>query len=636
MPTTLISPQSLTQTTASAADDHIVRVKNGTIVTARQSFFGRVLRFFPGGTRDANERRAETEEIRHALLTDLKQRFEGGKTIGQGIAETALCMVGLDPAQTPSNTPITVRQIREAHACAKVLSAQATRSAAGLAALTYSPAAPGFAELAHRLTGIDPKSLTQAQQNHYQYMLQRHVALEPAKYLESGAALQKLAITALKYVFRMRDADIEDAQSTMLKQRNRASAVLDDLASGAGMTSLVGNLDQLHDTCHERVSDAMLGDVEYGAFMTIDTLALERAAALLTPQQARAAYLEAMASAGAGRAMLAALDEQADELGAQSRKPGAGDPNRELQLEVGAKRARELHSTAHIVLKVLGERGGVEEVERQLREVSRAGPERTKAASTARTAVTRQLHQAVSKETAELRAQAALQKQPRVTGGQGVLIPMENEQLGETLETEDRLPATIGDRPVRVVNGAADQATQFFGEGFYQDMNRMHVILESDGNQTRIGTTSTPNPTEDEKHAAKLEGIERLVEFVGDEALAARVSRLINQKLFAPIARGLQDPEGPIHLADGTRGQIQAVRGTLRRSFTLSKTGDGEISVRVEQNYPARAMSTPPDSIRVLDGEQSHLRTSFDFSITRDAVRARSPVTYDFRLVEAE
>jgi hypothetical protein len=285
-------------------------------------------------------------------------------------------------------------------------------------------------------------------------------------------------------------------------------------------------------------------------------------------------------------------------------------------------------------LKVLGERGGVEDVERQLLEVSRKGAERTKAASTARKAVTRQLRQAVSKETAELRAQAALQP-PRVTGGKGVLIPMENEQLGKTLESEDRLPAMIGDRPVRAVNGAADQATQFFGNGFYQDMNRMHVILESNGNQARIGTTSTSDPTEGEKRAAKLAGIERLVEFVGDEALAARVSCLINQKLFAPMARGLEDPNGPIHLADGTRGQIQPVRGTLRRSFTLSKTGDGEITVHVEQDYAARAVTTPPDSIRELDGKQSYLRTSFDFSITRDAVRATSPVTYDFRLVEA-
>jgi hypothetical protein len=635
MPTTLISPQSLTQTTAGAADDHIVRVKNGTVVTARQSFFGRILRFFPGGTRNANARRAETEAIRDVLLTDLKQRFEGGKTIGQGIAETALRMVGLDPAETPSNTPITVRQIREAHACAKVLSAQAIRSAAGLAALTYSPAAPGFAELARRLTGIDPESLTPAQQSHYEYMLQRHVALDPAKYQENGAALQKLAITAFKYVSRMSNADIDAAQSTMLTQRDRASAVLDDLASGDGMTSLVENLDQLHDACHQGAKDAMLGDVEYGAFMTIDTLALERAAMRLTPQQARAAYLDAMASDGAGRAMLAALDEQADKLSAQSRISGADDSNGEPQLGVGAKRARELHSTAHIVLKVLGERGGVEDVERQLLEVSRQGAERTKAASTARTAVTRQLHQAVSKETVELRARAELEKQPRVAGGDGVLIPMQNEQLGKTLETEDPRRAMIGDRPVRVVNGAADQATQFFGNGFYQDMNRMHVILESNGAQTRIGTTSTPNPTEDEKRAAKLEGIERLVEFVGDEVLAARVSRLINQKLFAPVAEGLEAAEGPIHLADGTRGQILPVPGTARRSFTLSRTGDGEISVRVEQDYAARAVTTPPHSIRELDGEQSYLRTSFEFSITRDAVRARSPVTYDFRLVEA-
>ena len=45
---------------------------------------------------------------------------------------------------------------------------------------------------------------------------------------------------------------------------------------------------------------------------------------------------------------------------------------------------------------------------------------------------------------------------------------------------------------------------------------------------------------------------------------------------------------------------------------------------------------TTPDSTRELDGERSHLRMSYDFSITRDSVRVTSPVTYDFRLAEAQ
>jgi hypothetical protein len=101
------------------------------------------------------------------------------------------------------------------------------------------------------------------------------------------------------------------------------------------------------------------------------------------------------------------------------------------------------------------------------------------------------------------------------------------------------------------------------------------------------------------------------------------------------MSLGLEDPNGPVKLADGTHGQIQAVRGTLRRSISLSKTGEGEIRVHVAQTYAARAMTTP-DSIRELDGERSHVRMSFDFSITRDAVRATSPVVYDFRLTEAQ
>jgi hypothetical protein len=363
----------------------------------------------------------------------------------------------------------------------------------------------------------------------------------------------------------------------------------------------------------------MLGDTEYGAFMTIDSLALERAAAALTPQQARDAYFKAMGSDGAGRAVLAALDEKADELGRRSRE--SIDPNNEMPLELGAKRALELHSTAHIVLKTLGERGGVENVDRQLRDVSRRGAERTKAASGAIAVVGSRLDKAVAQRPAP------------ISEGKGTMIPAEDEQLRKTLQEEDRIRAFNGEQPVREVKGSAREATEFFGDGFYQDMNRMHVMLANDGTQTRIGMAASSDPTDGEKDAAKLQGLERLVEFVGDDALAARVTRLVGQKLFAPMSVGLEDPNGPIRLADGTHGQIQSVRGSLNRSVVLTKTGDGEIGVHVEQSYAARAMSTP-QSIRELDGERSHLRMSFDFSITRDSVRATSPVSYDFRLAE--
>ncbi|WP_129781743.1 hypothetical protein [Peristeroidobacter soli] len=638
---TAISSQPLTQATAGAAGSDIVQVKDGKIATARQSFFGRMLRFIPSGARATRERQAQSDLIAHALLVDLKQRFDGNTAGGEDIAETAMRMVGLSASgqlQDGRGASITVRQIRDAHAYAKMLSDQAKHSAAlsaaTLAATSYSPVAPGFDKFAREQAGIDPERLTQAQRGHYQYMLQRHVAIEPGKYVANGEALQKLATHALRYVSNMSDAQIETAQNDTLAQRDAAAAVLADLTSGAGMSSLVANLDRLHDASHVGIVDAMLGDTEYGAFMTLDSLALERAAAALTPQQAREAYFKAMANDGPGRAALAALDEKADELGQQSRQ--ATDVDSEMQLELGARRARELHSTAQLVLQALGKRGGVENVEQQVRDASGKGAERTKAASSARAVVGSRVDAAAAKELKELQLRATALNRSRVSEGEGILIPADDEQLRETLQKEDRIPARQGQQPLRSVTKSGDAATEFFGNGFYQDVNRMHVILQTEATQARIGTVapSDRTPTEEEKHAAKLEGLERLVEFVGDEALAARVTRLVSQKLFVPMSLALEDPNCPVQLPDGTHGQVLPVEANDQRTCTLSKTSDGEISVHVEQNYAARAVATP-DGVRELDAEHSHLRMSYDFSITRDDVRATSPVTYDFRFAEA-
>ncbi|HLA73561.1 MAG TPA: hypothetical protein VK624_18795 [Steroidobacteraceae bacterium] len=629
---TSISSQTLTHAIAGAGDNDVVRVRDGKIATARQSFFGRVLRLFPTSARETRERRVEAETITHSLLVELKQQFDSRAHGGEDIAEAALHMVGLGaPGETPAgrNTPITVRKIREAHACARLLSDRAKRSTATLAAISYAPAAPGFGKFARDLAGVEPERLTGTQRTHYQYMLQRHVAIEPGRYAENRADLQKLAVRALKYVSRMSDGQIEAAQNDTLAQRKAAAAVLDDLTRGSGVSSLAANLDRLHDASHLGIADAMLGDAEYGAFMTLDTLALERAAAMLTPQQAREAYFRGMASNGTGRAVLAALGEKADELGRRSRQ--STSPNSEMQLELGAKRALELQSTAHIVLKTLGERGGVENVEQQLRDSSRMGAERTKAASGAIAVVGSRLDRAVAQEL------IVAQKPPQVSAGEGILIPIDDEQLRTSLQEEDRVPATRGELPVREVKGSSGEAAEFFGNGFYQDMNRMHIMLAGDRTQTRIGMVAPSDlePTEAEKEAARLEGLERLVEFVGDETLAARVTRLIGQNLFAPMSLALEKPDGPVKLADGTHGQIQPVRGSQHRSISLAKTDAGEIHVHVAQSYPARAMTTP-DSIRELDGKRSYVRMSFDFSITRDTARATSPVTYDFRLAEAQ
>jgi hypothetical protein len=635
---TSISSHTLTQAIAGAGDSDVVRVRAGKIATARQTFFGRVLRLIPTSARETRERQAETETIAHSLLIELKQQFDSRTPGGEDIAEAAMHMAGLGaPGEISAgrSAPITVRRIREAHACARLLSDRAKRSAATLAAISYSPAAPGFGKFARDQAGVDPERLTETQRTHYQYMLQRHVVIEPERYVENRADLQKLAIRALKYVSSMSDGQIEAAQNDTLTQRKAAAAVLDDLTCGAGVSSLAANLDRLHDASQLGIADAMLGDAEYGAFMTLDSLALERAAAMLTPQQARDAYFKAMASGGAGRAVLAAIGEKADELGARSRRA----PDRsEMQLEIGAKRALELHSTAHIVLKTLGERGGVENVERQLGDLGRRGAERTKAASGAIAVVGSRLDKAAAQELRQAQLRIASQKPPpQVSEGEGILIPAENEQLSTTLQKEDTVPATRGEQPVREVKGSTGKATEFFGNGFYHDMDRMHVTLAGERTQTRIGMVAPSDlePTEEEKEGAKLEGLERLVEFVGDEALAARVTRLISQKLFAPMSLRLQDPNGPVQLADGTHGQIQAVPGSVHRSVSLSKTSEGEIRVHVAQSYAARAMTTP-DSIRELDGARSFVRMSFDFSITRDTVRATSPVAYDFRLAEAQ
>src|SRR5262249_39438045 len=157
--------------------------------------------------------------------------------------------------------------------------------------------------------------LTESQRTHYQYMLQRHIAINPARYVTNGADLQKLAIRALKYVSGMSSEQIESAQNDTLAQRKAATAVLADLTSGAGVSTIAATLDRLHDAANLGTIDAMLGDTEFGAFMTIDSLALEHAAARLSPQQARDAYFKAMLNDGAGRAILAALGEKEDELG---------------------------------------------------------------------------------------------------------------------------------------------------------------------------------------------------------------------------------------------------------------------------------------------------------------------------------
>jgi hypothetical protein len=887
-----ISARNLMAATARAADDDIVRVKDGQVVTARQSFFGRVLSFFPHGAREARARRGETEAISDALLEELKQRFIGTTTTGEGIAEAALRLAGLDPAKrgvTARDTSITVRKIREAHACAKVLSSQAMRSAATLAALAYSPTAPEFVEFARTRARIDPERLSEGQKDHYHYMLQKHIALEPARYLENEGDLRNLAIRTLQSVSLMSDTNIDATQSTVLAQRAATTAILDCLTSGAGTTSLVTNLDRLHAAGNRGVTDTMLRHTSDGIPMTIESLAVERAVAGLTPQRARQAYLEATADDGAGRAVLSALAEQADEWNRQLQGAGASPPHERMRLEVSAKCAAELQRTAHMVLKFLGERGGVEDVAQQLDEASGRGAGRQQAASGAKAAVTELLDRAAVRMAADLRARAsrfhtgrqqarqfmlsehfedslrrmgwldaggragelllhemrarivgplsrslsqlehdgqeppsteadwrnlferalaseaqavrgalqrheqvrkvmepvitalrnsgdreqvkkdacrgslaalgelaamppdsdpldrkslelerdqlhseaespqlrswwshlerritdlspreqatdakegpaehttaarvpgkgtsgaetllaqwasaiprgeaqqfvdtlralmdpqpgvalnadtspiadiraALQKSLGVTEGKGVLLPMEDDALRNTLEAADTLPALVGDKLVREVKGPTGEPAPFFGNDFYQDMQRMQMLLDSDGVPTRIGTTPTPDPTEDEKHTARLDGIERLIAFVGDDALAARVSRFLSQKLFAPMSAALDNPDSPIQLADGTRGQILPARGALRRALTVSKTGEGEIRVRVEQDYAARMMATPRFN-HDLDSKRSYLRMSFDFSITRDAVTARSAVAYDFRIAQAE
>lgn len=601
--------QTLKQTIAGAADNDIVRARDGKITTARQSFFGRILRLLPTSARAARESQAESATITHSLLTELKNDFD------TRTAEAAMRMVGLGTAeqtQAEGSAPITVRQIREAHACAQMLSMQAQRSAATLKAISYSPVAPGFDNFARKQAGVDPERLTDAQCTHYQYMLQRHIAAAPGKYLEESEAVQKLAVRALKYVSGMSDKQIEAAQNDTHAQRKAAKAVIADLASGAGVSAFAATLDRLHDASQLGSVAAMLGDGEYGAFLSLDCLAMEHAALELTPQQARDAYFKAMASNGPGRATLAALDEAADDIGKLSRTR-AGTTS-ELQLDLGAKRAIELHGTMRMVLKTLGERGGVANVEQQLDDAARKGPERTRAASGAIAVVGRRLNDAVAKQLRDVELTTAANRAAPTSEGEGILISARDEKLKKTLETENP------------------------EQDFYEDMDRMHVVLEDSRGSTRIGSLppSDLEPTEEDKHAAKQDGLKRLTEFVGDEALAKRVMRLIGQKLFSPMSTALKNPDCPIHLADGTRGQIQGVPGSQRRSFTLSKTSDGEINVHVELRFAAKTMTSPPDSIRELDRERSHVKMEYDFSITGDAVRATSPVSYDFRLVEPQ
>jgi hypothetical protein len=624
MPTKIFS--SLSQSLAGAADSDVVRIKDGKIATARQSFFGRILRWISTSARDGHEHQSDSAIIQHSLLEELNSKFRGTTRDGENLADAAMRMAGIGAKdEAGRSTPITVRQIREAHACARTLSDQAKRSAAVLKAIGYSPTAPGFQRFAREHAEVDPGKLTLAQRAHYEYMLQKHVANDPSTFISNTHSLRKLAISTLRYVSQMSAEQIESALNDTVAQRTAATAVLDDLVSGAGVSSLAANLERLHSASNPGNADGMLGDAEYGAFMTLDVLAMERAVSVLTPQQARDAYMKAMASDGTGRAVLAAVDEVADDFGARSLK--CTDRAIELTLDHSARHAKELYATTRLVLKTLGERGGIADVDEQLGVLNRKGPERTKAASGAIAMVRNRVNQAIAKKLEGTQSRPAARES---TEGEGTLLRVDDENLQSTLQSEDRVPATQGGQPVR-------QTTEVFGDGFYQDMDRMHVVLASDGGETRIGTVAPTDhePTEEEKDAAKLDGLDRLVEFVGDEALAARITRLIGQKLFAPMSRQLETPNSPIRLADGTHGQIQPVKGSLQRSFTLSKTSDGEIRVHVEQNYAARAMTTP-DSVRELDGKRSYVKMGFDFSITRDVVRATSPVTYDFQLVEAQ
>lgn len=737
MPLLSISQQGLRNATSSAADSDLVRIKDGRAVTARQSFFGRVLRIFPGGNREA---RVENAAIRHVLLADLRRSHEAG------IATAAMEMVGLGATQGNAK-PITVRQIREAHACAKVLSDHAQRAAAGLTAAHYYPAAPGFADLA-RDTNVEPTALTDAQQSHYQYMLQKHVALDPQRYLADSDAVRNMAVKALKYVSRMSDADIETAQNRLTTQRYLADEVFAGLRSAEGANSLVANLQRLHTACQFGIADTMLGDTEYGAYLTVDELALEHAAAKLTPQQARKAYEAAMANDGIGRSVLSAIAEQGDEFGRRSLNAKL-PREQERQLEVAALRAREFQSTTETVLKVLGRRGGIDNPEREIRDITRRTPERARAALGAQATVRHQLVRAIDKETAQLKLRAAeftkaraqardvllsgelvtmlqqrglldtsgvalhevrarvlgplsrqlhelehdvhagvpdangvrtlldkvlsdtalhtldlqtLQRErqelgapkasdseavrswrsyldttidaliaaeraadmeSRTTSGSGTLIPVTDEALLQRLATEDTLLAEFG----------ADMPASPMANDFYQDMHRMQVVLGSGENGKRIGMPTTPEPTDDDLHAAKLDGFEQLVEFVGDAALAARVSRFINQKLFGPMNAALAGANSPIALADGTRGSTLPAARSL--SVTLSKTATGDIQVHVEQRDKVRALSTA-DGPRELDPQRSYVNMSFDFAITPHAIQATSPVTYDFRFAEAE
>jgi serine/threonine protein kinase len=154
------------------ADDraHVRLGERGDLTTARHSFGGRVVRWLVGTT---GQDRIDNQR----LLTDLQQGLKD--KYGDDIGTEAFLQAVPEGSAAAVPKPLTVRQVRRAVTHAESASRAQLTLAACERARIFSPGHRKFAEITAAL-GIDPATLSDAQQREFKTELRRRVVEQAA------------------------------------------------------------------------------------------------------------------------------------------------------------------------------------------------------------------------------------------------------------------------------------------------------------------------------------------------------------------------------------------------------------------------------------------------------------------------
>lgn len=363
MPSVPMTLDRLLTTSASLNDSATFRSDGaGDVTTARRGLGGRIVQFFTGSDKSA------TRTLERDLLNDMRTRF------GDEVATRAFRMARPEsrnpspfngspaPKSNGSVALLTVGQLRDMDAYAKVLEREQRLDVAAQSAMRYAPEAPAFGKIATE-ANVPAGTLTANQKALYKDLLQLHVAAtmqDPAieKSITDKAAMRNQAVETLKQVVTLSD----DAIRVQRQNLNASQRAGEHLARAFGKANdpvgLTEALVRLQVAGSADASVASFGRSGSGDASARGTdMVLARAMAGLSPSEARRLYERAMAPDGAGRALVFAAGVHSACVGDASHLD-----HLKLDRELSHGPAIELLKDMSVkVLTALAQRGGIEE-----------------------------------------------------------------------------------------------------------------------------------------------------------------------------------------------------------------------------------------------------------------------------------